>query len=303
MRLTPLTTKDKKIFDKFFGLSRRQLSSYAFANLYIWKKLYNIKWAVIENNLCVFFMDKTGCFMNLSPLGSRLSHLAVSSAFKIMDSFNSNRRISRIENVEEDDLGAYERMGYESVFKSCDYLCKRSDLAFLKGDKFKSKRASYNYFIKHNSRAEYLSFMPKHQEECLELFDLWQEQRKSRSSDKIYQAMIDDSRSCLEVLLKNYLKLGLLGRVVKARGKIKAFSFGCRLNKNTFCVIYEISDLSVKGIAQFIFREFSSELKDCQYINTMDDSGLENLKKVKLSYHPLRLIPAYIIQRKNGQEH
>jgi hypothetical protein len=29
----------------------------------------------------------------------------------------------------------------------------------------------------------------------------------------------------------------------------------------------------------------------------MDDSGLDNLEKVKLSYHPVKLIPAYIITR------
>jgi hypothetical protein len=29
----------------------------------------------------------------------------------------------------------------------------------------------------------------------------------------------------------------------------------------------------------------------------MDDSGLENLKKVKLAYKPVQLIPAYIAKK------
>ena len=79
--------------------------------------------------------------------------------------------------------------------------------------------------------------------------------------------------------------------------EIKAFSFGYRLNCNTFCILYEITDLGIKGLAQFIFRRFSQELKGYKYINIMDDSGLENLRKTKLAYKPARLISAYIINR------
>jgi len=42
---------------------------------------------------------------------------------------------------------------------------------------------------------------------------------------------------------------------------------------------------------------FCRDLEPCKYINLMDDSGLENLKKVKLSYHPLKIIPAYIARK------
>jgi hypothetical protein len=62
--------------------------------------------------------------------------------------------------------------------------------------------------------------------------------------------------------------------------------------------LYEITDLSIKGLAQFIFRAFAEELKNYRYLNIMDDSGLANLKKVKLSYHPERLVPAYIARRR-----
>ncbi|MFZ2357354.1 MAG: phosphatidylglycerol lysyltransferase domain-containing protein, partial [Candidatus Omnitrophota bacterium] len=84
---------------------------------------------------------------------------------------------------------------------------------------------------------------------------------------------------------------------------VKGFSFGFKLNEHSFCILYEITDLSAKGLAQFIFREFCRQLPDYKYINIMDDSGLENLKQVKLSYHPVKLEPAYIVKRKNGQKY
>jgi hypothetical protein len=124
--------------------------------------------------------------------------------------------------------------------------------------------------------------------------------RKTKSSDVVYQGMLEDSLNCLKVVLKDYSKLGLIGRVVKIENKIKAFTIGYPLNKDTFCILFEITDLSIKGLSQFIFSRFSAELKDYKYINIMDDCGLDNLKQVKSSYHPLKIIPSYIVKRKNG---
>jgi len=109
--------------------------------------------------------------------------------------------------------------------------------------------------------------------------------------------MLRDSKIALETMLKSYKYLDMVGRIVTVDSKFKAFTFGFELNHETFCILYEITDLSINGLAQFIFRQFSREL-NYKYINTMDDSFLENIKKVKLSYRPSRLIPSYIIKRK-----
>ncbi len=298
LNLNELTLKNKKVFNEFLSLSKHELSVYAFENIYIWGKFYDISWAIIRDNLCVFFRDKIGCFLYLPPIGKNKDYRAAAGAFKIMDAVNINKDISRIENLEEKDVVSYRDLGYECSYKSTDYVCKRVDLASLQGDKFKSKRASFNYFIKHCADSEYVPFSLKYKDGCLELFELWAVQRKVKLNDKIYRGMIDDSKACLNFLFDNYRNLDITGRMVCIEGEIKAFSFGFKLNQDTFCILYEITDLSVKGLAQFIFRKFSVELKDFRYINIMDDSGLENLKKVKLSYHPVKLIPAYIVTRK-----
>lgn len=298
MQLSRLRIKDKKLFDKFLNISEHKLSVYKFESIYIWKNLYHIGWKIIEGSLCVFFRDKIGCFLYLPPLGPTTNADTVSQVFKIMDGVNSNKDISRIENLEEKDVLFYKGLGYRCRYKSSDYVCERIDLEKLKGDRFKSKRACCNYFVKRYPDAEYLPFSLKYKDACLELFDLWAGQRKSKLRDAIYQGMIDDSRSCVKILLDSYGDLNIAGRTVKVDKGIRAFSFGFELNQDTFCILFEITDLSIKGLAQFVFREFCSELKEYRQINIMDDSGLENLKKVKLSYHPVSLIPAYIADRK-----
>lgn len=298
MKLHKLTLKDKKTFNKFLNLRPHALCVYSFADIYIWKGLFDIYWQAIEGSLCVFFKDKIGCFLYLPPLGKTIEPGPVGKAFQIMDEFNKNTEVSRIENVEEDELGFFKNLRFPYVFKSYDYLCLRGDLANLRGNKFKSKRACVNYFTK-NYPFEYLPFSIRHRQGCLALFEDWACQRKLNNQDPIYQGMLLDSLTSLKILLKDYRDLGISGRVVKIEGKIKAFTFGFKLNTQIFCVLYEITDLAFKGLAQFIFRRFCAELKDYPYINVMDDSGLENLKKVKLSYKPVKLIPSYIIKR-NG---
>ena len=298
MKLNKLSLKDKKIFIKYLSLTKHELSGYAFENIYIWKGLFDIYWTIIKDALCVFLKDKMGCFLYISPEAFKIKPEVIKEVFIIMDGFNKNKGISRIENVEEKDLSFYQDLGYEYIYKSCDYVCKKKDLVQLKGNRFKSKRACFNYFIKHYD-FEYLPYSLKYRSDCLKLYNLWMEERKTKIKDAVYQGLLSDSRTCLKILLNDYPDLDFSGGLVRIKKEIKAFSFGFKLNTDTFCILYEITDLSIRGLAQFIFCKFCSELKDYKYINIMDDSGLKNLKKVKLSYYPARLIPSYIIKRKN----
>lgn len=299
MKLNKLTLKDKKLFNRFLNLTRHELSVYAFQNIFIWQGIFKIYWSIIKDNLCIFFKDKMGCFLYLPLLGAEVKSEVISDVFRVMDKFNPQKAMSRIENVEEKERAFYQDLGYACKSKFCDYLCSRADLIQLRGNKFKSKRASVNYFLKHYQHA-YLPFSSRHKDECLKLYDSWMSKRKSQVEDPLYQGMLEDSKSCLRILLHNYRHLDCLGRIIKIDKEIKAFTFGFRLNPDTFCVLYEITDLSIRGLSQFVFRRFCTELKEYKYVNIMDDSGLENLKKLKLSYHPQRLIPAYIIQGQDG---
>ncbi|MDD2689278.1 MAG: phosphatidylglycerol lysyltransferase domain-containing protein [Candidatus Omnitrophica bacterium] len=297
MKLKKISLKDREIFNDYLALAKPQLSVYAFENIYIWRTLFNIQWAVIKDNLCVFFQDKIGCFLYIPPQGETQKPEVIEEVFMIMDKFNSNKNISRIENIEEKDLSIYRDLGYECKEKFSEYLCSKSELVKLTGDRFKSKRSAFNYFVR-NYEYEYMPFTLKYRDSCLKLYSQWMNFNKTKNEDSLYQGLLSDSRICLEALLDDYEGLGIIGRVVKMQQEIKAFTFGFKISEDIFCILYEITDLSVKGLAQFIFRVFCKELAGYKYINIMDDSGLANLKRVKLSYRPIKLIPSYIVTRK-----
>lgn len=296
MRLNELKLKDAKLLNKYLGLERHELAVFSFANIYIWKNLFSIKWAVIDKALCIFFQDNIGAFLYLPPLAKNITVNTLNQSFDLLDKLNKNKEFSRIENCENNSLEDLTNLGFKVKEKSIDYVCLRERLENLSGTVFKHKRASLNFFIKHNTYSV-VAYKENMKKDCLCLYQEWAKQRSQASSDVIYKAMIEDSLNSLEVFLSGFKKLNCQGIVVEINNTIKAFSFGYQLNKDTFCILYEITDLTVKGLAQFIFKEFCSRLKGFKYINIMDDSGLENLKKVKLSYQPVKLVPAFIVSR------
>ncbi|MBU1913253.1 MAG: DUF2156 domain-containing protein [Candidatus Omnitrophica bacterium] len=189
-----------------------------------------------------------------------------------------------LEILLETDFGY---MDFNSLKKFPDYIYLTKAIAELKGNKYKHKRASCNYFSK-NYRFQYLDYKQNMKNDCLKLFYKWARGRKKTFPDVYYHKLLEDSFSAHKLAMKNFKELSLTGRVIKIKGKIVAYAFGFEITKDMFCVLLEVCDLKFKGIAEFIFRESAKEMARYKYINTMDDSGLENLRISKLSYHPIQ---------------
>ncbi|MBU1088164.1 MAG: DUF2156 domain-containing protein [Candidatus Omnitrophica bacterium] len=291
-----LSIADKKMFDQFLAIKTHELSPYNFANIYIWNCLFEIFWYLIDDCLCVFFNNSAGCFMYLSPLGQSLKASVINQCFGIMDEHNANCQLSRIENIEDQELGFYQSLGLARSPKDGDYVYSRLKIAELKGNAYKSKRADCNYFM-NNYSFVYKPYSEEFALESIGLLENWIDNRKKNNSDQLYQYMLEDMLKVQVNALKNYLELGLVGRVVLVKGRVAAYTFGYALNPDTFCIMFEVVDHQFKGLSQFIFREFVQEMRAYSYINTMDDSGLKNLEKVKISYRPDKIIKNSIITR------
>lgn len=294
VNLRPLTIDDKPLVESYLQKHKSNISSNHFASIFIWSGLFQIYLAKIQENLCIFYKDAVGMFMPLPPLGGIPSGETVEECFELMRLSNQNSEVSRIENIREADAGFYTRLGFRAKLKDKEYLVLREELANLSGGALKHKRASYNHFKK-NYTARVLEYNVSLYQDCLSLYRLWMRARRDKFTDSIYQQMLEDSFVSFEAALKFYEKLDLSGYLVKINDEIKACSFGYPLNRETFCILFEACDLSFKGIAQFIFKEFARKLSGYKYVNIMGASDLENLKKHKLSYRPAKEIGVYNI--------
>lgn len=316
MQLNPLTLEDKPIFDEFLHKTCMSLSNYAFAPLYIWKDYFKLFYTIYSTPkhattdhtdfLCVYAKHGKDYFMPILPIPCLINNLSyievVNKSYQYMLESNRNPQIARIENVAKKMLSVFNTMGYDHYEKETEYVYRTDELVELRGNRYKQQRNAYNGFITRNPSVEYTQYQSSDKIGCLELYEEWRKKRSDKYADPIYQVMLDDSQSAHQIGISHADELGLVGRVVRINGQLCGYTFGYELNKDTFCVLFEISDLNIKGLAQFIYREFCKELMaSYKWINAMDDSGLENLKRVKHAYHPKRLIPTYNITIKENE--
>lgn len=291
--------KQKSRLEQYFRRSSPKLSAYSFINLLAWTDFFDFDFKEIDGNLLVFAKDQAGIFLYVMPLGERLSSQAVDVAFDLMKDVNGQSRLSRIENVDEHRVKFFSEARYDIHLKCREICCYREDIAGLKGNDYKSQRAAFNQFVK-TCQYQYLPYENRMKTECLELFHRWKSKKERVVPDDVSRLMLEDSEQVHRRALEAAPDLELAGRVVTVDGKIEAYTFGYALNQNTFCVLFEIANVAVKGISSFIFSQFCQDraLKDYKFINVMDDFGLARVNQTKMSYHPVLLYPSYTVTQR-----
>ena len=111
--------------------------------------------------------------------------------------------------------------------------------------------------------------------------------------DAMAQQMLADAESAHREALTHHQALGLVGKAVLVDDVLCAYTFGYELSPSVFCILLEVTDHRIPGLAQFVFREFckEAESRGYEFMNTMDDAGLPGLARSKRSYHPSQLMP------------
>ena len=295
--LRPFTKEDRSWFEARLSahpVPGDQLAAYSFPYHVIWRDLFTYEWMELENHVCLVAGDKEGCFLALPPIGPDPCGPAMSRAFAFLSERNKTMALTRIENVPESLAACCRDLGYRATPKGPDYLYRRDDLVGLHGDRYKSQRVDYNHCVK-QFRPTCRPFRDADADACVALYRQWRGAVKGDAVSDLARHMAADAESAHRHGIRHAAELGLVGRVAEVNGRVAAYTFGYPLNAQTFCVLFEIADRQVKGLGAYIFREFCRALEPYEFINTMDDSGLEGLRRAKLAYHPIRLVESFIV--------
>lgn len=295
--LTKLTIQDKDIFNGYYRLLSCPPSDLSFSMMYTWDFSLNVRWNFINGNLCAFADCEDASVVIGPPLpGIRIAD-TIETCFDIMRRRNTELgKTGRlgIYSIPEELKHVYESVpGYKLQHQGQDYIYTSDTLINLPGKDLKKKRNLVNFFEKNYNYGVYPYDSSQHKEGCLDLLRRWKEQKSEKISDQIRLKFETECVTAQNTIIFADI-LGLKGIVVTVDGKIEAFTFGDTLNDNTANILIEKTNLEIKGIAQFIYREFVQRCwSGFEFINSGDDWGIEYLASTKLSYQPIKIARSY----------
>lgn len=169
-----------------------------------------------------------------------------------------------------------------------DYIYDREKLATLSGRKMHAKR---NHIARFKDAGEW-SYEPLNDnnlEECRALCRRWIFSREDKWNEDMAIEM-----KVLDTAFKLKNELGLIGGVLRQKGRVVAFCMGEAINPDVFVVHFEKALPEYQGAYPMINQQFALHAcKDFKYINREDDAGDPGLRRSKLSYYPEILLKKY----------
>lgn len=293
-RLVP-TARDA--LSPFFEAHGGSLSYHAFAPIYVWRDIFDLRWKVCGERLLIFAEGDGDCFLICPPLGSGPVTGPAEEALSIMRRLNPNAASPRIQDADESLADALVSSGWRVRESHVEYVYRRSDLAELRGNRYAKKRPPCSRFEREHAW-RWRAFEPEDLPAAVALYGTWLSHRGKAHPDDFFMAQAEASFRCAYRGLCEADGVGLDARALEADNRLVGFTVGFPSHDGkTYQVLFEISDLTMKGAAQFMFRESCREMDAFEWVNTGSASCLPSLAKVKDSYRPSRRLRSLTLVR------
>ena len=281
-----ITLDDKENVKKYLALSGADTLEYSFTTLIIWQ--VHSKTMICEKGGLMYIMILGKNFRSfLMPFGRELKKEDVDPIFEYCRQNSCPVAFHSLTEEQKNILSLY----YPGKFTFTenrdygDYIYEAEKLRTLSGKKLNSKRNHINRFLAENPDWSYEPITKDNIDQAYKMNLEWKEQMKCYENSSL------ESEGCAVIsAFKNFFDLGLDGGMLKAGGRVVAFSMGEALNESTYLVHIEKAFPDVNGAYPMINREFV--IHNCdgfEFINREDDSGDEGLRKAKLSYKPYKI--------------
>lgn len=282
------TLKDKEWILRAFDFGQTDCCEYCFGNIFMWSDIYKNK--IYNDNGIFVSADFTDEPVFCYPIGDGDKKATIEKLIDFSKSHGVSLEFFGMTEKDRDELNYLFPKQFEITEERdyFDYLYTSESLANLVGRKLASKRNHISYFEK-TFDWKYEPITKDNIHQCELLNEHWERLNREKNPEEI-----GDEHLAIKKALANFFELGLEGGILTIENEIVAFTFGEKLNNNTFCTHVEKAYGNIRGAYQMINREFARQLKDrYEFINREDDTGSEGLRRAKLSYHPHRLVIKY----------
>jgi uncharacterized protein len=292
----PIELEDKEIFLKYLGEYNFHTYEYSFLNLYLWRKLCNVEYSIVEGALVIKKTEKEKGTYFMQPLGYRSETLKslVEKLNSVKERCPDMKYLFR--DIEEPFLLELKENFGDSI-KLCedvnnfDYIYESEKLVTLSGRKLHGKKNHYNQFI--NSYTPEVRDLKEEGvvKDCMDFMLDWYENKTSEGEHLEFE--LEGTRD----VLRNFEYLDACGMAVYVEGKIVGFTIGEKVNKDMAIIHIEKGDANYRGVYAYINKTFAENyLSDVTFINREEDLGIEGLRRAKSSYNPIKLEKKYIIR-------
>ena len=285
---------DKDVIQGYYRRAKLQNCESTFANNYLWAPHYKIRYTIIEGMLAFLSDEERPCVS--FPLGE-------GDLKKTMDTiltwFEERERPFKMNLVNPSQFALLEEL-YPDKFQIeynrdySDYVYESEKLLTLSGKRLHGKRNHINKFKETYPDWSYEAITSENTQECLEMAQEW------RIRNGCDEDEAKDAEFCVTLkALKLREELELKGGLLRADGRVVAFTLGEPGSGDTFIVHIEKAFADVQGAYPMINQQFvEHEAAGYPYVNREEDTGAEGLRKAKLSYRPVMLQKKGIIRLK-----
>ncbi|MDO4261209.1 MAG: phosphatidylglycerol lysyltransferase domain-containing protein [Eubacteriales bacterium] len=270
-----------------------------FANVYLWARFYNEVWAEIDGT-AVFRTGPEGAYSYTYPIGAGDRKAVVELLMADAKEKGYPFRLHAVSQGEMEELESYfpGMLHVEWPRDAEDYVYETEKLIRLAGKKYHGKKNHINQFKAAYPDWSYESISDANVEECFQMALKWRGDNGCEEDPEKNQEMCVALNS-----LRLFRELGLKGGLLRAEGRVVAFTLGEPVCDDTFVVHIEKAYADVRGAYPLINQQFlENEVSGYQYVNREDDLGEEGLRKAKLSYHPVFMVEKGVVTLKTGAE-
>jgi hypothetical protein len=311
------------LFETYISKHNILSYEYTFPSLYLWRKLCDIKYAVLDDALIINKQEEFKGPFFMQPLGYKKEKLngIIKKLIEIRKEYPSKYLFGDVNEEFINDIREYTDFNICSIkdIDDSEYIYSTKELIDLSGKKFHAKKNHYNKFVK-NYDYEVMdidSFRIK--ADCMDLLKRWHS-----VNVEVDKELAMETDAINDVLCKfDILKLSAIA--VYARPKVEdstsqnststdskidickdpntkiiAFTIGEKYANDTMAnILVEKADISYDGIYAFINREFlTRHFSDTEFVNRQEDTGSPGLRKAKQSYNPVRMEEKYLLNLK-----
>lgn len=267
---------------------------YNYDNIYLWSRPYEQEMARLGDRLLVRVRGKLGVSY-LYPAGTGALAPALDALRE--DAAAHGGPLTLVCVTAEERARLEEtcpgRFVFEEDRDSWDYIYDVDRLADLAGKKLHAKRNHIHRFDERFPDWLFEPIGPANLAECVDMERAWAAERQEDPGE---ESLPEETVAVIEALYQTE-PLALEGGLIRAGGRVVAFSLGSFTTPECFDVHFEKAYGEIQGAYTVINREMARFIRDrhsgVRWFNREDDLGLEGLRKAKLSYYPDILLEKY----------